>query len=336
MKRGRYLVIFVVVSIVVALAIGVWRGYCRRKQLNDRVAEEHSLQDKMVDNLVKQTLNAMEGTRLAGERATANQQSTKQARVFAETATAQAVNSTRNAEFSKGNARTATAMLYQQATGTANAEKLAAKERQIATQEYWWNATRVAVNKTATAIALEQDTLMTRDAHDRQTEIARAVALTIQATRSVTRSPTGKRIRIRLDGDLEAIKRGGRYVWSAVGVDCLNGDPPPCLQLHSVEDDYDLPKGVTDVQLWIGSALDPKKWWDEYDSPAVPASSHEIVLAIITRRPTESSSSGGEGSGDQGETPGPTPRPESYGETPGPTPRPEVHAETPGPTPSGS
>ena len=83
---------------------------------------------------------------------------------------------------------------------------------------------------------------------------------------------------------MEALHKDGKFVWSAVKLECLdeNGDTIRFLDVGAVEGVYLLPPRTSRVKPWIGPELG--NWWAEWDcQPAEVTEEETVILRIVSK-----------------------------------------------------
>ena len=101
------------------------------------------------------------------------------------------------------------------------------------------------------------------------------------ATPSVT--PTDLLRRVTLGGSLSSLRRGGKVIWSAVRLECLDatGAVLARLNVKALRDNYRLPGGTSRVALWIGPELGGA---DVAETVVLPAGRREQgVITLVIR-----------------------------------------------------
>lgn len=113
--------------------------------------------------------------------------------------------------------------------------------------------------------------------------------LTQTSTRvpTLTATPRGLLRRIILEGELDALKRDGQFVWPAVKVECfgLAGESLGLVDLTQVQGHYTLPRGTVQVKLWIGPELKGQTWWLYWTVAPGSAEQDPIRLKIEKVKP---------------------------------------------------
>ena len=109
--------------------------------------------------------------------------------------------------------------------------------------------------------------------------------------------PAGLTRTVRLEGELDALRRDDQFVWSAIKLECRDEKHTPIavLDMTKQEDTYLLPAGTKYIKLNIGDDLGGGAWWSDYDSEEPGVDADTIVLRVTKQ------------GGDSG--PGPAPQP---------------------------